>query len=109
MTTAALTHATCWLSERLPDAQLADLAAMLELGLSAEPVRLTSLVEKLGMSLEWADGFVERQARHQGGLAPLVDVIVAADGKSATLSPIGHNILNQFWQRTIAGEPANAW
>ena len=99
MNTTTLARATAWLSERLPGAHLSDFAAMLELGVAAEPVRLAKLAEKLGMPLDWAGGFTERQARYQGGLAPLVELTAEDDGNCARLSQIGHNILNQFWQR----------
>lgn len=103
MSTTALVRATAWLSERLPGAHLSDFAAMLELGLAAEPVRLTGLAEKLGMPLDWASGFTERQVRYQGGLAPLVELTAEDDGSCARLSEIGRNILSQFWRRASAG------
>lgn len=99
MNTTSLARATAWLSERLPGTHLSDFAAMLELGVAAEPVRLMKLAEKLGMPLDWADGFTERQVRYQGGLAPLVELTAEDDDSGARLSQIGHNILNQFWQR----------
>lgn len=106
MNTVALARATAWLSERLPGAQLADLAAMLEIGSAHEPVRLASVAEKLGLPIEWTEGFVERHVRHRGGLAPLVELHAVAEGTSAQLSQVGHNILNQFWQRATTARPA---
>jgi hypothetical protein len=104
MSTVELTHAVGWLSERLPGAQLADLAALLELGLAAQPVPMSLLVAKLGLHREWAEGFVTRQVQSHGGLEPLVELNVDRMGNSAQLSQVGHNILNQFWQRSGAGD-----
>lgn len=109
MHTRAMTKATAWLSERLPDARLSDFAALLEIGLADHPLPVHDLTATLGMPPSWLPGFVERHTLYHGGLSPLVELHQRADGPVVELSQVGHNILNQFWQRASADQPAEAW
>jgi hypothetical protein len=108
MNTAAMAKATAWLNERLPDATLSDFAAMLAIGSAGHRMPVAELATTLGMPEPWLHGFIERQTKYHGGLAPLVQLHETANGSAAELSQVGHNILNQFWQRTTSEQPASA-
>ena len=99
MNTLTLSQATAWLSERVPDAQLADFAAMLAIGSAPRALPLASLGETLGTSQAWVDAFVRRQATYRGGISPFIEIRHGGEGDTADLSSAGRNLLNQFWQR----------
>ena len=109
MHTKVMAKATAWLSERVPDARLSDFAALLEIGSADHPLPVHELTVNLGMPPSWLPGFVARHTLYHGGLSPLVELHQRVDGPVVELSQVGHNILNQFWQRASAGENAETW